>query len=635
VWAATCANNPEEKEFQVEQRTQQRSGPLHELFVALREGRISRRSFIARATALGMASGAALACANTVSAQVATPSASPESSRPASGTDTQTRGEGGDLRMLQWQAISQLSPHTTASIKDALGATLVLEPLMHFAPDGTLLPNLVQSVPSVAADSLAADYSSVIFNLLPDVTWSDGEPFTANDLRFTWQWIIDEANGSVSAGYYAGIADIVVVDDLTAEVTFVGPQPTWYQPFTGVEIGAIYPAHVFEADPDAITAFSTNPIGTGPFVVESLTPDDQVIFLANENYREPTKPYFSRVIIKGGGDAASAARAVFQTGEYDFAWNLAVEPEVLLDIAKGENGKLIVTHTTNTERLHFNFSDPDTEVDGQKAEVNTPHKFLSDPVVRQAISLAVDRETIANQLYLGGADEPATADVLAGIPALQSRNNPVVFDPEQAITLLDEAGWVLDGDWRAKDGVQLRARYVSAVNSVRQKIQAVVKENLEDIGIEVILEQVDPNIFFDITPGNDQSITKFYSDFLQLSSGAESPHPSGFMIQWYAGEDNSNIPQANNDWLANNFQRYVNPEYDALLDAVTAEPDPLKAAEMFIELNDIVVADNAVISMVNLSDKNGVATWLNEENLAPGPFSNAYWNIANWNRIEE
>jgi peptide/nickel transport system substrate-binding protein len=224
-------------------------------------------------------------------------------------------------------------------------------------------------------------------------------------------------------------------------------------------------------------------------------------------------------------------------------------------------------------------------------------------------------------------------DVLKGVPALESPNNLLVFDPDEANRLLDEAGWVRDGDTRSKDGVELRARYVSPVNSVRQKIQAVVKDNLAGIGIEVILEQTDPNIFFDVTPGNDQSVTKFYSDFLELSSGAESPHPTGFMQQWYAGEDNWNIPQASNEWYATNFQRYVNPEYDALLDQVTAEPDPVKAAEMFIQLNDMVVEDNVVISFVNLSDKNGVATWLNEENLAPGPFSNAYWNIANWNSL--
>jgi peptide/nickel transport system substrate-binding protein len=617
-----CSKTFGEKGKYVSQHNHRSPGRIGELFAAYREGRISRRGFIAGATALGMASGAALACANTVSASqaatpeaspAATPAASPAASRPASGTETQQRGAGGDLRILQWQAISMLSPHTATSIKDALGATLVLEPLMFYAPDGTLIANLITEVPSVANGTLAADYSSVTFNLLPGVLWSDGEPFTANDVVFTWQWIADEANNSVSIGYYGGIADITADDELTVTVTYTGPQPTWYLPFTGVEIGAIYPAHVFEGNPDAITAFSTNPIGTGPFVVESLVPDDQVIYVANENYREPNKPYFSRVIIKGGGDAASAARAVFQTGEYDFAWNLAVEPEVLNQIAEGENGKLIISPTTNTERLHFNFADPDTEVDGQRAEVNTPHKFLSDPVVRQAISLAIDRETIANQLYLGGTQEPATMDVLKGVPALESPNNLLVFDPDEANRLLDEAGWVRDGDTRSKDGVELRARYVSPVNSVRQKIQAVVKDNLAGIGIEVVLEQTDPNIFFDVTPGNDQSVTKFYSDFLELSSGAESP--------------------ASNEWYATNFQRYVNPEYDALLDQVTAEPDPVKAAEMFIQLNDMVVEDNVVISFVNLSDKNGVATWLNEENLAPAPFSNAYWNIANWNSL--
>jgi peptide/nickel transport system substrate-binding protein len=626
-------------------------GPLAELFTAYRAGTVSRRSFIAGATALGMASGAALACANTVSAaQVATPDATPAivaATRPDSGTEGQERGAGGDLRILQWQPISQLGPHTATALKDVLGATLILEPLMYFAPDSSLIPNLVTEVPTVANGLLAADYTSVTFNLVPGVVWSDGEPFTANDVQFTWQWVTNEANNSVSIGIFAGISDIEVVDDLTANVTFSSPQPTWYAPFTSPESGVVYPKHILAADSAAtpaadegtstaiIDAFNSNPVGTGPYVVDTFVPDDQITFKINENYREPNKPFFSRVIIKGGGDAASAARAVFQTKEYDYGWNLSIEPEVLRSITEGSDAKLIVNHSTNTERLHFNFSDPDTEVDGQKSEVNTPHPYLTDPVVRQAISLATDRQLIADRLYLGGTDEPATMNVLAGIPRLESPNNPLVFDPEQAKQLLDEAGWVDSGDVRAKDGIELRARYVSATDPVRQKVQAVIKDNLEAIGFTVILEQVPPNVFFDITPENDQSITKFYSDFLEIASGAEGPHPSGFMQQWYAGEDNSNIPQANNGWLATNFQRYVNPEYDALLDQVTVEPDPVKAAAMFIELNDIVVQDNAVVTLVNMSDKNGAAGWLNEENLAPGPFSNPYWNIVNWNRIDD
>jgi len=623
------------------------SGPFARLFDALRQGRVSRRSFVAGATALGMSAPAAFACANTVAAaaQEATPEGTMVASatgRPDSGTENQTRGAGGDLRILQWQPVSQLNPHTATALKDVLGATLILEPLMYFSPDSTLLPNLVTDVPTVDNGLLAADYSSVTFNLLPGVVWSDGEPFTANDVKFTWEWISNPDNNSVSIGYFSGIADITVVDDLTVQVTFNGPQPTWYTPFTSPETGVVLPQHILgtgsaatpEAQAQVLNDFATNPVGTGPYVVETLTPDDQITFAVNENYREPNKPFFSRVIIKGGGDAASAARAVFQTGEYDFGWNLAVEPEVLRSIAEGSSAKLIVSHSTNTERLHFNFSDPDTVVNGQKSEVNTPHPFLSDPVVRQAISLAVNRELIATQLYLGSPEEPATMDPLTGIPALESPNNPLVFDPEQAKQLLDDAGWVLDGETRSKDGVELRARYISAIDPVRQKIQQVIKDNLGDIGINVILEQVPPNVFFDITDDNDQSITKFYSDFLEIASGADSPHPSGFMQMWYAGPDNANIPQASNHWLANNIQRYVNPEYDALLDAVTVEPDPVKAAEMFIQLNDILVQDNVMVTLVNLADKNGAAGWLNEANLAPGPFSNPYWNIVNWNRVD-
>lgn len=626
------------------------SGPVRGLFSALRSGEISRRQFIERTSVLGVGAGVSVFLANTaqVGAQDASPAAgaSPASgaaasARPTVGTEGQTRGEGGDLRILQWQAPGLLSPFNASGVKDYLASVLVLEPLMHYLTDATLVPNLIKEVPTFENGLLAEDLTSVTYNLLEGVTWSDGTPFTANDVRFTWEWQLDAdkkyVSNSVSVQVAETISDIEVVDDYTAIVHFKNPNPLWFENNAGTSTGFTYPKHILEAGgQDVLDAFLSKPTGTGPYVVESFTVNDQVVYAINENYREANKPSFSRVTIKGGGDAASAARAVIQTGDYDFAWNLQVEPDVLAGMVKdGNPGYLLVALGTNVERIDMQLADPNTEVDGQRAEVNTPHPFFSDKAVREALTLAIDRDTIANSFYEGGEAEPAAANVLEGIAALESPNNEVVYDPERAAQLLDEAGWVLDGNVRAKDGVKLSLKYATSVNQVRQKTQAVVKDNLEAVGFQVELISVDSGIYFDTAPGNEQNIYKFYWDLEMFQSVPTNPTPITYMENWYAGPDNSNVSQASNEWTGGNTMRYVNADYDALLDQARTETDPELLADLFIQMNDMVIGDFVSVPLVRVGSKNGVSYTLNEENLELGPFSYHYWNIANWNRKAE
>ena len=615
------------------------SSPFAVLYDRLRSGAIDRRRFISGATALGMSAGVAHFCAN---AALAAPGANRNGfafaaqAAPSAGTENQERGEGGELRILQWQAPSHLSPHTATGDKEGIASAIVLEPLMHLGENAELVPILITEVPTIDNGLLAEDLTSVTYNLLEGVTWSDGEPFTAEDVRFTWEWVMDEANNSINTGVFGQIADIEVVDDLTARVSFTGPNPSWFVPHTGAAEGAIYPKHILEAGGDAHDAFSLKPIGTGAFVVDEFTPNDEARFSANPNFREPNKPYFSNIYLKGGGDPASAARAVLETGEYHFAWYLPVEPEILRSMEEGsEYGRLIVYPSSYVERINPNFSDPNTEVDGQRSHKDTPHPFLTDPAVREAIALAIDRQLIADSFFFGGDQEPAVSNILVGIPEMESPNTSWSYDPEAANQVLDDAGWVLDGDTRSKDGVELRVRFVTSVNQVRQKIQAVVKANLEDIGIAVDLEQVDASIFFDSSAGNDQNRAHFYSDLNMYQTGPTTPSPHTFMEEWYAGENGENISQKENDWTGTNNQRYVNPDYDALFDEAKRETDPEAAAELFIAMNDLLINDSVIFTLVQGGEKSAAARWLNEANFGFGPFGYQYWNIANWNRVEE
>ena len=341
----------------------------------LRSGRISRRSFLERAAAIGIVTPLALLLAETASvaaAQDATP-APALSERPQAGTDGQTRGSGGELKLLQWQAPSTLSLHLSASFKDMLAASLVTEPLLHFLPDGTAIPNLVQEIPTIENGLLAPDFLSVTYNLLEGVLWSDGEPLTASDVVFTWNWILDPASKSTNSGVYAAIANVEALDDLTVKISFATPQLGWNTFFASGVNGGIYPEHAFASGEGASDAFAMKPIGTGPYVVDSFAPNDQVIYSINENYREPNKPYFEKVNLKGGGEASTAATAVLQTGDWDFAWNLQVSPDVLTQMAEsGGKGDLVLVPGTAVEWIAFNFSDPNKDVDGQRSQWQTP-----------------------------------------------------------------------------------------------------------------------------------------------------------------------------------------------------------------------------------------------------------------------
>jgi peptide/nickel transport system substrate-binding protein len=622
-------------------------GPLAALHQALRAGTLTRREFTLRALALGVGMPiisfilrAETASATTAGAQTVRQigwgvAAQGAAGPPAEGMDGRKRGEGGELKLIQWQAPSLLSPHVSTGDKDNLAAQPILEPLMNYLPDGTLIPNLITEVPTVENGLLAEDLKSVTYKLLDGVTWADGEPLTADDVLFTYQWVIEPANASTSAGVYEAIESMEVVDPQTVQVFFANPNATWFQPHAGTEFGFVYPKHVLDVEDGkaAHDAFLLNPVGTGPYKAESFSPNDQVIYVINENYREANKPYFERVNLKGGGDAASAARAVLQTGDYDYAWNLQVEPQILADLEQGGKGVLKIAPGNDVERILIQFADPNTEVDGERAKLGTVNPTMSDKAVRQALNLAVQRDVISTQLYAGEEFEPPTANILAGIPSMESPNTSWEFNIEEAKRILEEAGWTTQGDVRAKDGVELNITFVTSINPVRQKEQAIIKQALDELGFRTELRQVDAAVFFDSSAGNDQNTSHFYNDIEMYTSGPTTPVPVDYMLTWYAGPEGENIAQASNDWSGQNYGRYQNAEYDELFEQVRLETDLERAAELFIQLNDILINDVAVVPLVNrAADKYAISTTLRDENVALSPFEYNYWNIANWNR---
>lgn len=534
------------------------------------------------------------------------------------------------LNLLYWQAPTLLNPHLSTGTKDFEASRLVYEPLASFDARGDLVPILAAGIPSLENGGLAEDLTSVTWTLQEGVVWADGSPFTAADVVFTYEYITNPEVGAVTSEYYTEIESMEALDDLTVQINFSGPNVAWYVPFVGTN-GMVIPEHIF-ADfngPNSREApANLTPIGTGPYVPIDVRPGDVIVYEANENYREEGKPYFQRVELKGGGDATSAARAVLQTGDADYAWNVQVEAAILDQLAASGMGQVIPKPGPNMERILINFSDPNVEHEGQRAHRDIPHPFLSDPLVRQALSLAVDRETIATELY--GAAGNATNDYVVAPENLRA-GAPFEFDLERAAELLDEAGWIdSNGNGiRDKDGVEARLVFQTSVNPQRQKTQEVIKQDFAAIGIELELKSTDAAIFFDSEPANPDNLGHFYADLQMYTTGNDSPDPTGYLRRYTCDE----ITQRENNWSTSNESRYCNPEYEALFATLSAETDPDVREEIIKEMNTfLTVEEVAVIPIIDRFSPAAAANSIEGIDLTPWDLET--WNIADWQRVE-
>lgn len=535
------------------------------------------------------------------------------------------RGGSGQLKLLWWQAPTILNTHQAQGTKDFDAARLVLEPLANFGPDDKLVPFLAAEIPSVEKGTVAKDGTSVTWKLKSGVKWSDGQPFTSKDVAFTWKYATDKDTAAVSLANYENIASVETPDDTTAKITFKTPTPSWYIPFTGPN-GMILPEHIFkDGMGSAAKNFAGNlkPIGTGPYKITDFKPGDQVTYDINPNWRDANGPAFDTVLMKGGGDAPSAARAVLQSGDYHIAWNLQIEPSILNQLQSSGKGRVEQLPNWGIERIMINRSDPIKEVNGQRSEKNTPHPFLADKAVRQALNLLCDRKTIAETLY--GPAGSATANFLTQPAIYNSPNTKWEFNIAAAEKLLDDAGYKKSGQFRAKGDVKLAVVFQTSINSVRQKHQQIIKDAFEKAGIQVELKTVDASVYFSSDPGNPDTSAHFYAD-LEMLTSSPNIDPWTFMAN-YIGTD---IAQKENSWNGRNASRWANKDYDTTLEQARGELDPVKRAQLFIKLNDLLINDVAVIPQIDRLGPIAIANGI--KGLELNGWSSTNWNVANWTK---
>jgi len=504
------------------------------------------------------------------------------------------RGGGGPLKVLWWQGATLLQPHFASGTKDQEGSRIFYEPLGAWDADGNLIPILAAEVPTLANGGVSRDGKSITWKLKRNVQWHDGVAFTADDVVFTAAYAADPATSAYTSGSYKDVK-VTKVDSHTVKVEYQKPSPFWADPFVSAA-GMIIPKHIFESFKGATSRdapANLKPVGTGPYKFVDFKPGDMLRGAINTSYHEANRPYFDTIEMKGGGDAVSAARAVLQTGEYDYAWNLQVEDELLIRLEQGGKGKTSIVPGGNIEFIQLNMTDPWTETDGERSHPKSKHPILSEFAVRQAISLCVDRDGVQKFIY--GRTGIATANFLNNPQRFVSKNTKFEFNPDKAAQVLEAAGWKKGSDGiREKGGKKLKLVFQTSINGPRQKTQQIIKQAAQKAGIDMELKAVPASVYFSSDPANPDTYTKLFADMQMFTTTMPQPDPEVFMNQYLSTE----FATKANKWLGRNSTRYSNPEYDKAYLAAQSEMDPAKRAALFVRMNDMPINDIAIIPVV-------------------------------------
>jgi peptide/nickel transport system substrate-binding protein len=589
---------------------------LRDLIADVKTGRLSRRAFVQRMIAVGLTApmaGMMLSHSGVAMAATAIPY------KPTKA------GGGGPLKILYWQAVTLLNPHFAVGTKDQDGSRVFYEPLAGWDGDGNLVPVLAAEIPSKENDGLAEDGRSVIWKLKRGVKWHDGMPFTADDVVFNWEYARTPETAAVSIASYKDVK-VEKVDDYAVRVIFPKPTPFWADAFVGT-YGMIIPKHLFADYIGGKSRDAPNnlkPVGTGPYMFDDFKPGDIVRAKLNPNYHVPNRPHFDTLEIKGGGDAVSAARAVLQTGEYDYAWNMQVEDEILQKLEGAGKGKVLIVETGNVEFMMLNSTDPAAEVNGERASMKTKHPLFNDPAVRQAINLLIDRTSIEKFIY--GRTGSATANFLNAPARVRSKNTKFEFNIEKANAILEAAGWKKGGDGiRAKDGKSLKFAFQTSINAPRQKTQAIIKQACQKAGIEVELKSVVASVFFSSDTANPDTYSHFYCDAQMYNTTMTQPDAGFFMNQYLSWQ----AATKENKWQGRNVSRWHSKEYDDIHKQADEELDVVKRAAMYIKLNDLVVSDNYIQPLLRRPKVSAVAGNLT---VPLSGWDNDLWQITDWYR---
>jgi peptide/nickel transport system substrate-binding protein len=520
---------------------------------------------------------------------------------------------GGTMRLIWWNAPTTLNPYFSTAMSPSAFSELVLDGLARVGPDGSSVPELAAEIPTQSNGDVSADGTVVTWKLKPGVTWSDGQPFTSQDVVFTYQMLMDPANPVVARSDYAVMNSVAAPDANTVVVTY----KQLYAPYR-LAFPYIFPAHVFNGQTDiAQSSFNQGAtVGTGPFVFTSGSVGDTLTFNRNPSYREPGKPYLDEVVVKFTPDRNTEVPAL-AAGDVDAALSLASTdldrlstlPAVSVDSAP----------SSSVNELFMNTSCSSGPREGDPA---CPNPILGDLRVRQAIDLAIDKQALVHGLF---ADQVEGATSILTVGPFVVNLPPTEFNPTKSQQLLDQAGWAVGSDGvRSKDGMRADlSLIINAGGSASEAVSQVIQGNLQDVGIETEIKEV-PN---PVLSGGFASNSPFNLGSFDLYFGSYTIpiDPQAFLYNHFASDQVPN-PQLQ---TGINYDRVQDPKLDQALAAAGSTLDDAQRQAAYTSFSKQLQADEVVIPLfaalqIN-ARKSSVEGW-GQTNV------NDYvtWNVQDW-----
>ncbi len=547
-------------------------------------------------------------------------SGTPAAGASPSYSDTQGPPQpGGTVRFLLYEDPNTLNPIAGATSIASQPITAILEGLTENAPDGTFVPILASELPSAENGGISEDLLTVTWKLKDGVVWSDGTPFTSEDVKFTWEAAKDSANGSAVASDYALITDIQTPDPLTAIVTYSTFNAGFLDQFP-----YILPKHATGEPADmANWGFNRNPIGTGPFKLDEWSSGEYLQFSKNESYREDGKPYLDSLIFLVIPDEAVRTAMMIEQGAEIMLWAGTEADEQInasgVAQARTAPGIWIV-------ELRFNLSKPFDDDPG----VSPPHPIFGDVRAREAITMGINRDRIKHELLSGSTVYDVDSPLQVGW--MNAQVEPWAFDPEAAKATLDELGW------RDEDGDGIREAHGVATANDGDKlsftmngytgfdtldlIELAVQEDLKNIGVEAKIENQEFAVIFGTWADNSPRKT---GDFDALIYDGGLFAEPGADIANRFGPDQ--VPSADNPG-GENYARWVREDVGEWITAANSSPDLEVRRENFQKVADAVRED--VITFPILQFAEGSSYSLKLHNFTVSTWEWATWDAENW-----
>ena len=503
---------------------------------------------------------------------------------------------GGQLVYGSLQEPDTLNPIFSELLATAEVGSLIFSGLITNNEKGEWMPDLAAEIPTLQNGGVSLDGLTVTYKLRPNVLWHDGSPFTAEDVKFTWQTIMNSKLNIVSRDGYDKIKVIETPDKYTVVVRF----KEYYAPYLML-FKTILPKHALETVGDMNKAsFNRSPIGTGPFKFKEWRLAEAVVLEANTAYFRG-KPNLDGIIYKVIADS-NIMLIQLKAGEVDIMSNIAFAQ---LDQVKDISGiQAVTTPNMVWEHLDFNLDNP----------------LFQDVRVRQAIALGIDKQAlIVNVLKNTGI--PAVGDQSPLSWAFKHEAAQEAHDVKAARELLVQAGWKLGEDGIfVKDGRKLAFSLAFPTgNRSRGIVASVIGQQLKDVGIAVEIKPIDTKVFFE--------------EILKKRSFETA------MYAWVAGIDPDNlnlwnskkIPNPNNNYEGLNYPGWRNAEIDVLTIQGAHTVDVEARKQIYFRIQDIIVQEHPVVPLYFRSNidavKNTVGNYRGNATLAGNLWNSWQWGF--------